>query len=256
VLLLQEMGRAPYLEELRQDLSREGCVYEHSYVLEAADSERHVAVLSRLPLARITPHAEIAFTYFGEKELVKRGLLELTFDSPTGEWTVFAVHLKSRYTDRPDDPESAKRRAFEAEEVRDLILKRFPDPATARFAIAGDFNDVTNSRPLAALRHRGKTMISRLVPTADSRGETWTYRYLAADAFSRADFILVSPGLWPCVAGERGTVHDGAGSLEGSDHRMVYLDLDFEAAKSAVNEKPSSDETSDDGNENQTITGR
>jgi len=233
VLALQELGPAPYLEELRRDLIEEGYVLPYGEVLEAADPERHVAVLSRLPFARVTPHREVDFKYFGERELVKSGLLEVTFASPAGEWTLFVVHLKSRYTDRPDDPMSADRRVLEARAVRDEIVARFPNPAEARFVIAGDLNDTTASKPLQAMRRRGKLTISELVPARDSRGETWTHRYHPEDVYSRVDFLLVSPGLWPRVVGQTGHVHDGEGALLGSDHRLVYLELDLTAAVAA-----------------------
>jgi endonuclease/exonuclease/phosphatase family metal-dependent hydrolase len=229
VLALQEMGPAPFLEELRQDLAREGLEYAYSYLLEAADAERHVAVLSRLPFAQVVPHAGIEITYFGEREEVKRGMLEITFDAPGGQWTLFALHLKSRLTDRPDDPMSAQRRLLEARALRDRVLARFPDPAAARFVVAGDFNDTKDSKPLAAFLRRGERTILHIVPTTDSRGEPWTHRYAPADSMARVDFILVSPLLRPAVAGDRGVVFDGEGALTGSDHRLVFLDLDLAA---------------------------
>ncbi len=226
VLALQEIGPASYLEELRRDLADEGCIYPYGQVLEAADPERHVAVLSRLPFARVNPHPEITFKYFGEPEPVKRGLLEVTFASPSGNWTLFIVHLKSRYTDRVDDPMSADRRVREARAVRDVILEEFPRPTSARFIIAGDLNDTTGSKALIALRQRGGTKISELLPTMDSRGETWTHRYEKEDTYSRVDFLLVSPGLLPSIVRRQATIDDGAASLDGSDHRLVYLDLE------------------------------
>jgi len=229
ILALQEIGPAPYLEELRRDLVEEGWVFPYSQLLEAADPERHVAVLSRLPFARVTPHPEVEIRYFKERELVKRGLLEVAFSSPAGEWTLFIVHLKSRYTDRPDDPLSATRRVLEAAAVRDVVLGEFPDPARARFLVAGDCNDTTGSKTLARLRARGKLRITDVLPTADSRGETWTHRYRQEDTYSRVDFLLPSPGLWPYVAGGVGHIFDDQRALEGTDHRLVYVDLDFDA---------------------------
>jgi hypothetical protein len=41
---------------------------------------------------------------------VKRGLLEITLATTAGDLTLFGLHLKSRFTDRPDDPMSAVRR--------------------------------------------------------------------------------------------------------------------------------------------------
>ncbi|MGH8020891.1 MAG: endonuclease/exonuclease/phosphatase family protein [Opitutaceae bacterium] len=225
VLALQELGPAPYLEELRQDLAQEGLVYTHSYLLEAADPARHVAVLSRIPFREVTGHPEVEFNYFQEKELVKRGLLEVSFGEGESAWTLFIVHLKSRFTDRPDDPMSETRRTLEARAVRNLILDRHPDPRSARFLVAGDFNDTTKSRTIAAFLHRGERVIAELLPTADSRGETWTHRYQPEDSYSRVDYVLASPGMRSSVIDESARIFDGANALAGTDHRMVYLDL-------------------------------
>src|SRR6266700_1071495 len=46
VLVLQEMGGQPYLEELRRDLKAEGLDYSHTALASATDADRHVAVLS------------------------------------------------------------------------------------------------------------------------------------------------------------------------------------------------------------------
>jgi endonuclease/exonuclease/phosphatase family metal-dependent hydrolase len=154
-------------------------------------------------------------------------MLEVAFDSPAGEWTLFVVHLKSRYTNRSDDPMSAIRRLAEARQLREIVLDRFPDPATARFAVVGDFNDTPDSRPVARFLQRGATHIASLLPAADSRGETWTHRYERADTYSRVDFLLPSPGLLPFVTDGRGTVFDGPSALHGSDHRPVFFEIDW-----------------------------
>ncbi len=229
VLVLQEMGPQVYLDELRRDLKAEGCEYPHAALASAADQDRHLAVLSRRPLRGVTTHDDLAFTYFGGRETVKRGLLEVTIATAAGEVTVFAVHLKSRFTDRPEDPLSAVRRGAEATAVRDRILKRFPEPAGARFVILGDCNDSRNSRTLAALQKRGKTEIAVLLGAADSRGETWTHAFRKEDSYSRVDHILVSPALLPRVQNGAARIHDGAGVREASDHRPVVVRLDFGA---------------------------
>ncbi|MEO5961227.1 MAG: hypothetical protein ABIR80_19130, partial [Opitutaceae bacterium] len=42
VLVLQEMGGQPYLDELRRDLKNEGLDYPHAALATAADADRHV----------------------------------------------------------------------------------------------------------------------------------------------------------------------------------------------------------------------
>jgi endonuclease/exonuclease/phosphatase family metal-dependent hydrolase len=227
VLVLQEMGPRPYLEELRRDLRAEGLDYPFASLLEAADDARHVAVLAKRPFKSVTPHTELDFKYFDGRERVKRGVLEVVLPTSTGDVTLWAVHLKSRFTDRPDDLNSALRRAGEATAIRDLILKRHPDPQTARFAVLGDFNDGKTSRPIRAFLERGKTAIAEILPAADSRGEAWTRGYAKDDSYERADFILVSPGLKPFVHGGAARIFDRPETRAASDHRPVVMVLEF-----------------------------
>lgn len=223
VLALQEVGPEPYLEELQRDLRREGLDFPHRAHLAAADLDRHLAVLSRRPLQRVVGHADLSFRYIDGPERVKRGLLEVAVEHAGREWTIFVVHLKSRFTDRADDPASARRRAGEAEAVRDAILRRFPDPAAAYFLIVGDCNDAPRSRPLRALQRRGRTLIAELVPSADDRGDTWTHYYRRDDAYTRVDYVLASPAARPWIAHGIGEVIDSPEVRRASDHRPVRV---------------------------------
>lgn len=229
VLALQEMGPEPYLEELRRDLRAEGLDYPYMALGEAADQERHTAVLSRRPFSRVQSHAGLDFRYRGRREPVKRGLLEIGIPDAGGELTLFVVHLKSRLTDRKDDAGAVERRLGEAVAIRDLVLTRFPDPSRARFLVVGDFNDAPDGRALRRLCRRGHTRIAFKLPAADPRGDTWTYAYRRAGSYLRLDFILVSPGLRPAVPGGAATVYDGPGVREASDHRPVVVRLNAQA---------------------------
>lgn len=226
VLVLQEMGGPSHLDELRRDLRAEGFDYPHAALASAADEARRLAILSRRPLASVVTHADLHFKYFGAQETVKRGLLEATIATAAGDVVLFALHLKSRFTERPDDPLSALRRAGEATAIRDRILQRFPTPGTARFVVLGDCNDSRTSRPLALLQKRGRTEIATLLTGADSRGEVWSHAFRREETYSRVDQILVSPGLLPAVRDGAARIYDGPGVREASDHRPVFVVLD------------------------------
>jgi endonuclease/exonuclease/phosphatase family metal-dependent hydrolase len=232
VLALQEMGGRGFLDELRRDLAAEGCVYPHAEILEVDTEPRHVAVLSRRPFAGVVKHVDLGHRYFGREETVKRGLLEVRFSVGETELSLFVAHLKSRFTDRKDDPQSSQRRAGEAEAVRNRILERFPDPSVSAFVVVGDFNDGPVSRTVRAFSARGRTAIARLLPVADSRGETWTHRYSKEDSYTRVDHVLVSPGLERAaeVVGGRAIIHDGDDVNGASDHRPVAVVLNFPGA--------------------------
>jgi endonuclease/exonuclease/phosphatase family metal-dependent hydrolase len=212
---------------LQRDLTSDGVAYPHAVLVAAADPDRHVALLSRRPLLSVVQHAELDFEYFGAREKVKRGLLEAQFATSAGKLTVFGVHLKSRFTDRTADPLSAKRRIGEATAIRDLISRRFPDPAHAQFVVVGDFNDDRSSKTLQRLTRLNRVHLSELLAATDSRGESWTHVYRKEDSYSRIDHILMPASLAASVPGGRARIFDGDGVIEASDHRPVIVTLEF-----------------------------
>ncbi len=231
ILAVEEMGSQAFLDDFQKELRQVGQDFPHTVVLEAADKDRHVAVLSKVPFKEVRRHTGVSITYFGQKDVVKRGVLEVVFATTGGDFSLFVVHLKSKYTERKDDPEAALQRTLEAEAVRDLVLSRHPDPAKARFLICGDWNDTRGTRPVKAMQKRGDTIVGDLVHAADSRGEVWTHFFRREDTYSRIDYLLVSPGLKPFVAGSQATIWDGPGIEEASDHRPVFLTLKLDPVK-------------------------
>ncbi len=228
ILAVQEMGPEPYLLELQRDLEREGVVYPYATLLQGSDENRHLALLSRLPFETIAHDAaQPDFPYFGERLPVKRGILEARFRQGGGRWHLFVVHLKSRYTDNPEDPESALRRRSEARATRDVIRNRLPPETDPRYLVLGDFNDSPVSSPVRHFLSVSGRILTRIVPAADSRGETWTHFYAREEVYSRVDFVLASPAMLDCVKGGRGRVIDLPGALQASDHRMVVVEIEF-----------------------------
>ncbi len=231
ILAVEEMGSQPFLDEFQRDLKRAGQDYPFAVLLEAADPDRHVAVLSKVPFKEVRRHGKLETNYFGHKQLVKRGALEVIFATDVGDFSLFVVHLKSRHTERADDPESAIQRAQEAEAVRDLVLSRYPDPAKSRFIICGDWNDTRGTRPVRALQKRGELSLGELLPATDSHDETWTHHWRREETYSRIDYLLVSPALKPFVVGGQARIGDGPGVAEASDHRPLVVQLKVSATK-------------------------
>jgi endonuclease/exonuclease/phosphatase family metal-dependent hydrolase len=222
VLAVEEMGKQIYLDDFQRELKHVGQDFPHMALLEAADADRHVAILSKIPFKEVKRHADVTLTYFGQKDVVKRGVLEAIFATNEGDVSVFVIHLKSKRTERADDPEGTLQRQEEARAVRDLVLARHPDPTKAKFVVTGDWNDTRGSKPVQALLKRGDTKLGELLRTLDSRGESWTHYFRREDLYSRIDFLLVSPALLPFVEGKEGKIYDGEASTTGSDHRVVY----------------------------------
>jgi endonuclease/exonuclease/phosphatase family metal-dependent hydrolase len=226
VLVLQELGGVDFLEELRADLARDGLCYQYAVHLDAADSDRHIAVLSRLAPKNVIKHTDLEFKYFESREFVKRGMLELVFEFGDGEtFQLFAVHLKSHYTDNKADLGSEMRRVREAEACRNKIIDRTHEQGTHHYLIVGDFNDHPASASLRRFYRRGTLAIGDYVLAADSRGEMWTHFFEKELTYESVDGFVASPSIMPRIKTGRAHIVDSIGSLNGSDHRMVYLDL-------------------------------
>lgn len=186
-----------------------------------------VGVLSRRPLTHVGRHTDLDFKYFTGREQVKRGMLEVQFETSVGPVSLFVVHLKSRLTERKDDPGASVRRGREATAARGRVLTLFPEPEQGLFIIAGDFNEGPMHRPVRAFSRIGERQISQLVPATDSRGETWTHRYRRNDEYSRVDFVMVSAPLIPWVRDGKGYLPDSPAVLQASDHRPVVVTFEL-----------------------------
>lgn len=251
VLVMEEMGDEAHLRELQRDLAREGCWYPHLLWAAGQDPDRHLAMLARRTPLAWTAHNAVPYPGRNYKGLVRRGVLEATFALGPERVTLFAFHLKSRGGRNKADPESAGERAREAEAVRDLVLRRTAETGPL-YLLLGDANDTQRSRPLAALTAKGKRTISRLVPAEDGRGEVWTHAYAREGVYSRIDYILASPALWPRISGGRGELPEPAEARGASDHRPVRVRLleaptsDLGLDRGAVEISPAGEDAAED----------
>jgi endonuclease/exonuclease/phosphatase family metal-dependent hydrolase len=226
VLVLQEMGSIAFLDELRADMAREGILYDYWAHMEGADQNRYLAVLSKRAPKAVLKHKDLNFKYFEGREVVKRGMLEMTFELTCGtKFQLFALHLKSRYTDKKEDLQSNLRRVREAEACRNRIIERTHDLGADKYLIVGDFNDHPSSATVRRFYRRGNLEIGALVPAADSRGELWTYFYEKESRYESVDGFVASSAFMPMIKSRRAKIVDSLGAITGSDHRMVYLDL-------------------------------
>jgi endonuclease/exonuclease/phosphatase family metal-dependent hydrolase len=226
ILAMEEMGLEPQLEELRRDLASEGLTYTYSALVHGPDPDRHVAILSRVPLAAVHPQESIAYKTDGEQKQVSRGLLEVDLVTNGHPWALYVVHLKSRLTETPGDPQAATQRDGESRVLRDLVRQQQPLAGGALVAVVGDFNDSRDSPAVKRFTELDGKPLLTIAPTVDSRGETWTMGYARADEYDRSDYILLSSTLAP-LQKSPGGIEDIPESEAASDHRLVWVDLVF-----------------------------
>lgn len=225
ILALQEIGSRKHLEELRRDLLNEGLEYTGSAWLEAHDEVRHVAALWKSHLkVEVVEHSNLPIKYMGKVDFVKRGMLELKIFDHKGSWSLFNLHLKSKYTNFKSDPLSTQRRTLEGRAARDKIIKIFPELEKERYLIVGDLNDSPVSGALRAFMKRGDRVLSIPIECYDSNGSRWTHYYKKEDSYTRIDYFLRSPG-WVEAGRVTGTIVSRPDYYQGSDHRLIWVDL-------------------------------
>lgn len=222
ILAVQEMGDEEYIRELQEDLKKEGVDYPYVYVLKGPDPVRHVAMLSKEKFLETRGHEDLPMVYLGGfRTQVRRGMLEVEFETEGVRWSLFSVHLKSRRSSNAQDYESHKQRLSEAVACRERIKER----GVENYVIVGDFNDGPRSKTLKRFLKSGKRVLSVPLKAKDSRGEVWTHFRRSYGVYSQIDHFLVSPSIEGKVNGA--TIVDAPYGLKASDHRMVYADIEF-----------------------------
>lgn len=207
VVSLAEMGSTNALLELRSALKSEGLDYPHWEHLQGADTNLHVAVLSRFPITRRIPHTNDSFLFFGKRFQLSRGFLEVDIQvNPRYSFTLLGVHLKSRVQIWDGDEQDIREQeSVLLKEKVDAILTVRPK---ANLVVLGDFNDTKDSKTLKTLVGRQKNALFDTRP-AERNGDdqpnpnpryapprvTWTYYYAVEDTYSRIDYILLSRGM-------------------------------------------------------------
>ena len=234
VIALQEMGGTNALLELRESLRREGRDFPFWEHVNAWDTNIHVAVLSRFPIVARRPHTNDSFVLFNKRYFVKRGFAEVEIrvnDKYT--FTLLTAHLKSKLTAfDADEQELRDEEAALLREKVEAILTARPD---ANLIVAGDLNDVRDSKPVRTVVAAGRKNPLHDTRPAEQNGDdqpnnnprypapqiTWTHYYGVKDQFSRIDYILLSKGMvreW--VVGETFIVRIPNWGI-GSDHRPI-----------------------------------
>ncbi len=229
ILALQEIGSLEHLEELRRDLASEGLVYDGFAWMEAHDPDRCLAALWKKGIdIEVREHPNLPIRYFGKVEFVKRGMLELRVEDSKGGWSLYNLHLKSKYTTLKSDPLSTKRRTLESRSARDRIIELNPQLSESRFIITGDLNDSPASAAFRALNKRGDRIIGVPIRCVDANGSTWTHYYKKEDLYGRIDYFLASLG-WRLPESFEGSILTRTDFYRGSDHRLIWIDVSSDA---------------------------
>jgi endonuclease/exonuclease/phosphatase family metal-dependent hydrolase len=234
------MGSTNALLELRDSLKAEGLDLPYWEHVSGFDTNIHVAILSKFPLAARRPHTDDSFLLSGRRYRVSRGFAEVDVQvNMNYSFTLIAAHLKSKRAVAQAD--EAELRLEEAKVLREKIDARLAANPNVNLVVLGDFNDTKDSPSTKAVIGRGKNKLIDTRP-AERNGDntpspnpawepcnvTWTHYYGKEDSYSRIDYLLISPGL----AREWVTNETYVLTLPnwgvGSDHRPIMATFEAE----------------------------
>lgn len=239
VLGLMEIGDSVQLEDLRRRLRRQGLEYPYVEFLQAADTTRHLVLLSRFPIVQNHSLGEIILRMNGMTLHSPRGIIDVTVKPPHGERIrVLSVHLKAKLEVAEYD--EADLRNAEAEFLRRHVRDILQADPSARLVLMGDFNETKNSQIIREMTGRPERPDGlRALPLADDRGELWTQYWSAADTYSRIDYIMVSKKLGAEVDTTRSGIARPPSWNDASDHCPLFITIENSTTTASTTANPS-----------------
>jgi endonuclease/exonuclease/phosphatase family metal-dependent hydrolase len=225
ILGVCEMGSAADLAVLQAELKTAGLDLPQTEWVEGADPSRHLALLTRFPIASRQPVTNQRYVLDDSQFPVQRGFLDVTLAvNESHSLRLLGTHLKSRM-DTPEADQELMRRN-EAHLLRQHIDTVLTAEPQANLLVYGDFNDTRDQPSVKAIKGmRGAAAALTEIPATDDSGERWTFYYPEADEYSRIDFLLASSALLPEVRRTKAFLPGGRGWSRASDHRPVTVDL-------------------------------
>src|SRR6266446_5127681 len=238
VIALQEIGALSALQELRAALKDKGLDLPYWEHVPGADTNVHVAILSKFPFTARRPRTNDNFLLGGRRFRVSRGFGEVDIQVTSNYcFTLITAHLKSK---RPvPQADEGDLRLEEAKLLREEIDARFEANPNVNLVVLGDFNDTKDALSTKAVIGRGRHKLLDTRPSErdgdsaadfspEARKITWTHYYSKEDTYSRIDYILLSPGM------AREWVRNGGYVLKNpdwgvaSDHRPLLATFEAE----------------------------
>jgi endonuclease/exonuclease/phosphatase family metal-dependent hydrolase len=224
ILGVCEMGSPERFEDFKKRLNEAGLGYIDSEYLQAADADRHLALVSRFPIVARNSRGDVPFELNGQPEKVRRGILDVTVQvNPGYQLRMVGVHLKSKL---PVPQGEAILRRLEAHEVRKHIEGILTVAPQTNLLAYGDFNDTKNESMFHEITGvKGSPMYMADLWAKDELGDRWTHYWKTADLYSRIDYLFVSPSLYREVVLAKSRVYRSQFWNEASDHRAVFTTI-------------------------------
>lgn len=228
ILGVSEIGTKEDLADLQRRLKELGVDYPYLEHAHGGDPVRCLGLLSKLPIVARDSQRQLVYRLGNQTLPMQRGILDATVQvTEDKRLRCLGVHFKSKRAVAEAD--EALMRRNEARLLRGYVDGILQADESTLLLVHGDFNEHAHETPIREVegRHRKETAL-RSVKVVDSRGQSWTQYWVAADVYSRFDYVFVNGALSRRVDRRNSYVYEVADFLAGSDHRPVVVRLRFE----------------------------
>jgi endonuclease/exonuclease/phosphatase family metal-dependent hydrolase len=237
VIALEEVGSFNAFKELVASLKAEKFDFPFTEYIQGADTNLHLAIMSKVPIIARRPHTNENFLFEGRRHHVLRGFAEIDVVASRNERvTLISAHLKSKRQSMEADQQGL--REEEAALLRERIDDFFRREPNGNLIVLGDFNDDISSRTVRTILGKGRTKLfdprpaernGDSMPNPNSRYEPrrifWTHYFAKEESYHRIDYIFVSPTLRGAVDESESYVLAIPNWGVASDHRPVSVRL-------------------------------
>jgi endonuclease/exonuclease/phosphatase family metal-dependent hydrolase len=220
ILGVAEMGPPDQFEEFRSRLKGAGLEFPFSEYVNAADPNRHLALLSRFEIVERHSEKNLIFDLNGQRQPVERGFLDVTIEvNRSYRLRLIGAHLKSKLAVPSGEALLRRNEARLLRQHIDMVLRKDP---SVNLLVYGDLND-TKDQPAIQEILGPRDDPNRLsdVWLADAQGDRWTYYRQLNDTYDRIDYILTDQALLPQIDQSQSRVYRSSDWNLASDHRPV-----------------------------------
>jgi endonuclease/exonuclease/phosphatase family metal-dependent hydrolase len=220
ILGVAEMGPPDQFEEFKKRLNDAGLDFPFSEYVNAADPDRHLALLSRFEIVERHSEKALFFDLNGQREAVERGFLDVTVEvNPSYRLRLVGAHLKSKLAVPSGEALLRRNEARLLRQHIDAVLRKDPN---VNLLVYGDLND-TKDQPAIQEILGPRQSPNRLndISLADAQGDRWTYYRQLSDTYDRIDYILTNQALLPQIDQSQSYVYRSSDWYSASDHRPV-----------------------------------
>lgn len=223
VLGVAEIGTRADLADLQGRLKKAGLDLPHTEWIESADTNRHVALLSRFPVDERYSRTDYTYQLDGRTMRIQRGILDVKLRvNDAYAFRAIMLHLKSKW--RVEGMDQATMRLEEARLVRSHVAKALKHDPSLNLVVMGDLNDTEETDPVRAILGEPPFRLHDLKPVS-SNGYFGTHYYRGNKSFSRIDYLLASPGMFREFVTGSARVAQPENWFDASDHLAISAEF-------------------------------